>query len=489
MLVSVVLLGLRLFVGEAAGWRDTEALHAALALFRQASYLDHPGLIGWLSALLAGADGVPDPVTAHRFTAAAATGIPWIGALAARAAGASWRGALVTVLALLLAPMFAVGLFGFTPHVPLAFAWIAALACAALALRNPPSSVQAFAGTLGAGLFTGVAIMSEASGFTLAVALVAAWLSRSARPRLKTTAPYFAALVAAVAALPFVLREAGLRWPMLYHSLGGMHASFGLLLRNLAALVGGQLLFLSPFVLFVAALLAVDLGRTHRRDDISRLLFYATVIPFGVLGLSALFQRDMEPQALAPAYLALAVQLARRSDDLTPFISRRLMTASLGTAAATIAFAALAVMTPLLPKVMGRRYDAKYDATNDMFVWNRATDLLDTNLTQAEDLDLGPVVVVGPHWTVCAQLQAHFGSRARVGCMTAGGDDFDTFYPRSVWEDAKVIVYVTDDRFPMDANSPLPNRAVQSVDRVTIRRGGVPIRTLRVMRLGRLGAA
>lgn len=488
MLLSLGLLTLRLVAAEAVGWGDAEALYASWSLFRQPSYLDHPGMIGWLGSLLAGANGVPDPVTTHRVTAAAATGIPWLAALAARAAGASWRGALAAVIALLVVPELAVGLFAFTPDVPLAIAWLAALACAAIALRSPPASWQSWAGTVGAGLFTGLAIMSKVSGVTLALALLATWLSKPARDRLKTLAPYAAVLVGMVVIAPFVLREAGLGWPMLQHRLVDTQVGFGLTFRNLGGLIGGQLLYVTPVVLAAAILVAVDLSRARRNDPIGRMLVYATAVPFAVLATLALLSRVAEPHWVAPAYLALPLHLARRADDASPILSRRWALASVSTSLLAIALVFVVVFFPVLPKLLGARYEARYDLTNDLFAWKRFGPELDDALVQAQNDDLGEVPVVGPHWVVCAQAQAWLGNRARVGCLTDIGDDFDTFYPRQQWRRARELIYVTDDRFQDNPAALFPDRAVQGVDRVTVRRGGAPVRTFRILRLGRMGS-
>jgi len=487
LLLSVGLLALRLAIAEVVGWGDAESLYATYALFRQPSYLDHPGLIGWIGAMLASADGVPEPVTTHRFTAAAATGIPWIGALAARAAGASWRGALLATIALLVTPELAAGLFAFTPDLPLAAAWLAALACAALALRSPPASWQSLAGTVGAGLFTGLGVMSKVSGVALAIALVAVWLSKPVRPRLRTLAPYAAVLAGVIPTLPFVLREAGLGWPMLHHRLVHTQLGFGPSFRNLGALIGGQILYVTPVVLAAAVLLAWDLARKHDQDAISRLLFLTAFVPLVLLSLLTLLSRVAEPHWIAPAYLALVLHFARRSDDTPPLLSRRFAVASLVTSLLGITLIFAVVFFPVLPRILGQRYEARYDLTNDLFVWRRFGPELDAALEQARASDLGQVPVVGPHWIVCAQAQAWVGVRARVGCLTDVGDDFDTFYPRDEWRRAPHILFVTDDRFDTDPAQLFPDRAVQAVDRVTVRRGGVPVRTFRILRLGRMG--
>jgi len=85
-------------------------------------------------------------------------------------------------------------------------------------------------------------------------------------------------------------------------------------------------------------------------------------------------------------------------------------------------------------------------------------------------------------------VQALLGSSVRVGCETDVGDDFDKFLPRSQWMRAKSIIYVTDDRFSGEPQAHLTDYSVQAVARLGIRRGGVVVRTIRIMRLGRMGS-
>ena len=89
------------------------------------------------------------------------------------------------------------------------------------------------------------------------------------------------------------------------------------------------------------------------------------------------------------------------------------------------------------------------------------------------------VVVVGPHWTVCAQLQAGLPG-IRVGCATPIPDDFDAWLPRSQWREAEHVLFVTDNRFPGDGAEQLPAHVKVAQSRVRILRGG---RTARVFEL------
>ncbi|MCU0693024.1 MAG: glycosyltransferase family 39 protein [Polyangiaceae bacterium] len=485
LVVSVVLLGLRLTTAEVIGFGDAEALYATYALFGQATYLDHPGLLGWVGATLAGASGVPSPVTVHRWTAVAATSIPWLAGLAARGAGAPWRGVLCLVLAMSLVPELAVGLFAFAPDVPLAVFWLGALGSAAVALRAEAGSARALAGTLAAGMCTALACLSKVSGVLLGLGLLATWLSKPVRPRLRTVAPYAALLAGLMVVVPALRREGSLGFPMLHHRLLNSQAGFGPSLRNLGGLVGGQLLYLTPVVAVVVVLIAIDLARRFRDDAVSRLLFFTTFIPFGVLAALTVLSRVAEPHWVAPAYLALGIHFARRTDQATALVSRKWGRAALVTSAVGVALVFAVVHFPVIPKVLGARYKPKYDLVNDLYAWQTAAPVVRQAVHNVQRAGIFDVSVVGPHWVICAQVQAALGREARVGCQTPQGDDFGTAYPESRWQKSPVIVYVTDDRFDVDVSKRFPDRALQSVDRVGVRRGGQLVRTIRVMVLGR----
>lgn len=487
---SIALLLTRFSLAESLGFGDAEALYATYSLHRQASYLDHPGLIGWIGSLMADTNGVISPAVAHRFTSVTALAVAWTGGLVARAAGASWRAAMCTILALTLVPEMGVGLFAYAPDLLLALCWMIALALALVALRSDPSSVRAMAATVGAGVVTGVAILAKLSGALLGAALLAALLTREARSRWKTPAPYAALGACALCVWPLVSREWKLGFPMLHHRLIHTQVGFGLSLRNGAALLGGQLLYVTPLVLIAAIVIAIDLGRNWRHDGTSKLLLLATVVPLGALGALTLVSRVAEPHWIAPAYLGVAIHLARVCDRERPLLPRWLSIGSLATSALAIVLVYVAVRYPVMPRLLGRRYQPRYDLVNDLYVWRDASKAVQEALDDAtvNGLSTG-LAVVGPHWVICAQVQAALGNRARVGCETEQGDDFDSFYPRPEWRRAKTILYVTDDRFDVDPQRRLPEFAVQSVTRTGIRRGGVLVRMVRVMRLGRLGIA
>ncbi len=471
--LSLLLFVLRLHLARTVGFGDAEALYVSYALHPAPAYLDHPGLVGVIARLLGGGFA-PSPVTVHQFTAIAATALPWLAFVAARMAGASRAGAFRTWFAIALWPETSIGLFGLTPDLPLAFAWLSALGLVALALRQPPASLAALAAFLGAGLCAGLAIQSKASGVLLLASLAAAFASRGARPSLRTAAPYFGLALAAVLAAPLVKWEANAGFPLLEHRLVATQKAAGFSLRNLGALLGGQLLYVTP-PLLVGAYHAVRGTWARRSDPVDALLLSATVIPGLPLAVLCLWSRVAEPHWLAPAYLAVALAASR--DAARPRLDRVCL--ATGVVVALLGWAVVA--TPAYPKLAGTRYVARYDLTNDLRAWRIGLPMVEEELEDAGAPD--GVAVVGPHWVICAQLHAGLGAGIPVGCRTPAGDDFQRWYPESTWKDPATLLLVTDDRFPVDASGLFPDRELTRVRSSRVYFGGVVVRTLRVSRL------
>lgn len=479
VLVSAALFALRLHVARVTGYGDAEALYASYALFPQPAYLDHPGLIGALARWIGG--GVaPEPAVAHTITAAAATIVPWLGGLAARAAGVDWPRAARTVLALALVPEISIGLFGLTPDLPLAAAWLLALACALAALDAEPTSRRALWASLGTGAFVGLATLAKASGPLLGLALLAASFIGPARRRWATAGPWLAVALAAILVAPVLAFELRRGFPLLEHRLVATQQASGFSLRNLGALLGGQLAYVTPPFLWAAVVLGRSLARQASADPVSKLLSLCVLVPGVPLVVLCLWSRVAEPHWLAPAYLPLAIQASRVN-----VVGRRLATACFVTGAIVTLFAWLWIVTPLAPKLLGDLYRPRYDLANDLYAWGPGGRLLDDTLGRAM-LETGRMpMVVGPHWIVCAQAQAHLDHRVRVGCNGPLRDDFDDWLPRQRWLDAPVLLYVHDSRFDVDPARELPGRRVVEKSRVDVRRADRVVRTIWVTRLDR----
>ena len=479
--LSLLLLGLRLRLAELVGFGDAEALYASYALHPQPAYLDHPGLVGSLARFI-GDGGAPTPLSAHRFTAILSTAVPVIGLAAARAGGAPGASAYLTFFALALLPEMSIGLFGLTPDLPLAALWLASLGCALAALRSDPRSRQALVGTLLAGFFAGLCIVAKVSGALLALALLVAVAGHGARPRLRTLAPYCGVLVGAIVVAPFVVYEHAHGYPMLSHRLVATQARAGLSLRNAAALVSGQLLYVTPPFLWQAYRALRELWE-RRHEPVAQLLLLCCALPAVPLVALCLWSKVAEPHWLGPAYLSLAVAL-----PLVAPPTRRVASACVATGLVAPVIAFVVVATPVLPKLLGEKYRPRYDLVNDLYAWQSGLPLVRAAGSELQSQGYAPVVV-GPHWTVCAQLHAGLGASVPVGCRTKDGDDFSGWYPPGTWAAAPVLLYVTDDRFPASPATEFPHYDVASIQSTRIYRGGRLVRTIRVARLERQASA
>jgi hypothetical protein len=475
---SVVLLAVRLYAAHRVGFGDAEALYACYARHPQPVYVDHPGLIG-LFARLVGEGSSPSPLAAHRVTAILATLAPWVAALAARAGGASWRAAATVALALMVTPEISVGLFGMTPDLLLILLWYASLGASLWAIVAEPGSLRALGGALTSGLFAGLACDAKISGALLLMGLAFAWASRQARVHLRTIAPWAGLAIAWLVLLPVMEGEASSGFSMLRHRLIDTQKGAGPSLRNLGALIGGQLLYVTPPLLAGAFLVARDLHKRRDDDATSRLLWSVTVATLPLVFLCCV-SRVAEPHWIAPLYLALPIHLARRAHQ--PLIGKGLARSSIAVGGVAVALAHIWVLFPVGPRLLGARYVPRYDLANDLFAWEVALPTVRRAVVESTSPHDALAFVIGPHWTICAQLHAALPKQVLVGCHAEIPDDFARWLPKAVWRRAPVLLYVTDDRFDARPEE-LRDRRVDFSWHAELRRGGAVVRRITITRL------
>jgi hypothetical protein len=487
--ISVGMLGVRFYAASHVGFGDSEALYACWAAHPQPAFLDHPGLVGLIARVL-GEGTTPTPLRTHAVTSLVATLVPWLAYGTARALGAARGRAALAGLVLAVVPETAVGLFALTPDLLLAPAWLGVLALAGIAMRSAASSTRSAAAFLGAGLLAGTACSAKLSGLLLMGALLATYLAVAfstfdarARSAVRTIWPWAGLVAGLVIVLPIALYESKTGWPMLHHRLVSTQGGAGLALRNVGALVGGQLGYLSPIFAVLAVLAAIDLVR-HRSDDaVARLLFLSFALPIVPLVALCLWSPVAEPHWIAPALLALPLHAARRAgDELRSLGSRRVFLSAAGLAAAFTLAAHVWVLVPETARLLPASADPKLDIASELYGWPTVLGAVKEQMATAStpfDPEGREVVVVGPHWTVCAQLQAGLPG-IRVGCATPIPDDFDRWLPRDQWRAAENVLFVTDNRFPGDGAEQLPGHVKSSQSRIRVLRGG---RTSRVFEL------
>jgi hypothetical protein len=485
-LLSAVLYALRLNATKIVGFGDSEALYACYALHPAAAYLDHPGLIGVIARLI-GSGTAPTPEAAHTITSLLATAVPWIANGTARALGATRRNGALCGIILAAAPEMAIGLFAMTPDLPLAIGWLTSLACVGAALRADPKSFRAASLFLTAGLVAGIASTAKISGLLLLASL--AWTYVSNPKTRNERWPWVGIGLGLFAFSPVALFEIHNRFPMLRHRLVDSQAGAGPSLRNLGALLGGQLLYLSPLYAVAAVWIFIDLKNHRDDDDITKLLWRVTVLPLAILVPLVLVSRVAEPHWIAPGLLGLPLYVACKPMHITR-IKPLFGQISIGVALAMVVFVHAWVLSPALVRYAPKSMDPKYDIANELFGWpdavTSARDIIGDQASLEARLD--PIPVVGPHWVICAQLAAAMGAEQPVGCNTPIRDDFDDWQPRASWENADTILFVTDNRFDVDLEKTFPDRVVAKRAHTTVLRGGRIARTFSLILLQKRAA-
>jgi hypothetical protein len=462
----------RLYAAGRVGFGDAEALYASYAVHPQPAYLDHPGLIGLVASTIGGGTA-PTPERAHLVTAAVASLVPWAMVLACRAAGAGWRRSFTAALVFALVPEIAIGLFAMTPDLLLATFWTGAIALAATGLTATPGSSRATFAFAGAGLLAGAATASKVSGGLLLASLAASYASRAARRHARTLAPWAGLAAGIVIVVPIAAFEARSGWPLVVHRLVDTQSTAGFSLRNVAALAGGQLAYVSPLVVVLLGFAARAAWR-GRHDAVGALLLASSAIPAAVLVPLALWSRVAEPHWVAPALLSLGPALARAAEDP----GRRLVSGAAALAGAFVVAVYAWVLFPGALQWAPASYDARYDIANELYGWPEVSTVVRDVVAAQASPGLEGVSVVGPHWVICAQLDADLRGDVHVGCDTPIRDDYDGWWPRAEWRRSEAIVWVTDDRFC--APPELPLHALYSVRRVAVRRGGRVVRNFTI---------
>ncbi len=490
--LSVVLLALRLYAATRVGFGDSEALYAAWAAHPQPAYLDHPGLVA-LAARSIGQGSVPTPFATHVVTSIVATAIPWLVFGAAIAANAPKRRAAMAAIVVALVPEIAVGLFALTPDLLLAPLWLGSLSLAAIALSSRGDSPRAAGAFLGAGLLAGIAVAAKVSGLLLWCALFATYASvalstDAARARARTAWPWAGLACGMVVVSPIALWEATQGFPMLRHRFVDTQDGSGLVLRNAGALVLGQLVYVSPILVYVAYRAARSLFVARNADAISRLLFFATTLPLLPLTALVLWSRVAEPHWIAPALLALPLHAARHESSL---VGRKVHVAGAVVAALVSLGAHAYALVPVAAELAPRDTDPKLDIASELYGWPTVLEAVREQTKSAAtpfDPEGREVVLIGPHWTVCAQLSAGLPG-VPVGCATPIPDDFDRWFPRDSWRRADHVLFVTDNRFGGDGAEQLPSHVPLAQSRVRIFRGGRVARSFELYLYARRGQA
>ncbi len=437
--IAILLFG-NILASVLSGLGDAEALYFYYSQNLSLSYLDHPPLIGVLIRGFTEMLGIS--TIAVRTVPMLMTALCLIFSyLCTRDMFGASAGA-ICILLMFSSPVFSIGTVAASPDSPLAaltmlFTWILYRVSTTSVNLNTKNNIYIII----LGLVLGAAFLSKYTGACLVFSVLIWLLHKENRNLFKQPFLYIGALLAVLCSLPVFLWNVQHDWVGVLHRLVYTQEEAGFSLRNLGALVGGQLLYVGPLVILIFAISIKNLNSSSENIAAKKLLL---TISFPILGMTYLlvcWSKTAEPHWPAAGYLPLfplaAGEIVNSGDKL-----RKLFRATLGLGIAIYLIAHIVVLTPLLPALLPPSlYEPKYDLANELRGW-------DTVAEAVRRINSNNKPVVAAFYTQCAQLAFHLRRQndPEVHCVSSSLTDFDLIQGRFVLEE-KGAVFVTDNRF------------------------------------------
>jgi 4-amino-4-deoxy-L-arabinose transferase-like glycosyltransferase len=473
LLLIIAGTAVRLWLAASTGLGYDESYMVGNARQLALGYVDHPPLHVWLAGIAMRLFGTEAPWAVRLPFVLLFAGSTWLmfqlaGRMFGMAAGV-WA-----ALTLTLAPVFSVSFGTFVlPDGPAVFFLLAAALFLARILFHKPVPGAPALWWIAVGVLAGLAMLSKfnAALFPLAVFV---WLLTNDRRQLATPGPWLAAVAALLVVSPALIWNAQHGWIGISFQAQRVAAS-GLHLDLFAQQVGGELLYLTPWLavpLIISLLRALGRGPAEERGW---LLALAALGPIVLFTVTTLWSRGL-PHWTMPGWL-FAIPLFGRDAAALAAERPRFARGYMGVVAAVfvVLFAAFAVQATrggLIPASVTAA-NAGLDPTADLVDWTALKPAL-----------AGYDVIAAPDWMVAGKASYAAGPGPATVCLC---DQPLQFYFRSDWSEVvfrDAIVVVPAGRAGewarlapyFDTLTPLPP--------VTITRAGRPLLVLE-LRLGK----
>ena len=463
--VLIALTAIVRFIATAiVGWGDSEALYALYSQIPQPLYVDHPGAIGVFGRMI-GLDNNPSPFRAHLVSSAIATLVPLFGAWVATRFGATIKASTITAVAIACCPQTAIGLFAWTPDLPFSVFLLLTMALFAEMIKKPKGMNYWLVSVIAAVTII-LALWSKLSGVLLVVALGLFFID-SLRKNEKYWGVLFAAFIGAMGFALLVWIDQKQNWAMFSHRLVDTQSKAGFSFRNIGAVVGGQLGYVSPLLAIAGVYVLVDLvqrGDQSPQSRALRALLVGTGIPLLVL---CLWSRVAEPHWLAPVWVILAVA-APQFGKPPMWVIKGALPIALGSFFLVVVYCTTNI-APHLPKPL---YQPKYDLSNDLYAWGDAfgenppapilEKIMATNNEAPQTNPTNSPYILTPHWTIAARVQ--LATSLPTQTTHAVSDDFKQWNNKFSASSAPIAV-VWDDRFERPNTPPCAEKSEYSLIR------------------------
>jgi hypothetical protein len=445
LIVLAVAAALRLVLAANLGLGIDETYTVATSRQLALSYFDHPPLAWWLVGLVRNLAQSESPFWVRLPFVALFFATGWMLFLLTRLVYDA-RSAFFAVLAVSCAPVIGVTTGTFVlPDGPLVLAMVSGAYCLARATLGPSEKEPVW--WLAAGLCGGLALMSKYHGIFLFCGTGLFLLTSPAQRRwFAQPWPYLGFAIAVVLFLPVLFWNAENNWvSFLFQSGRGGPAR----LRLLAPLtvIGGQALFLLPWIWFGLVATGISALRKGPREPASWLLFCLAIGPIVTFTLVSLWSSTrVFPHWSMPGYLMLfpllGAAISRRWDDAAG--TMRLWakgSVALTTFALLFVSAAAHVGWPPAGIEALKRF-------RDPLVETATADNIRDELGKRGYLGKPGLFVTGLKWFNSAQLDYALAGALPVTCVCDDPRGYGVLAPadKFIGQDAIIVMPVVDER-------------------------------------------
>jgi len=496
----------RLILASTIGLGVDESYQASVSQPLSLSYFDHPPLSFWIPGVVELFTGSASGVLLRLPFILLFAGTTWMMyRLTSRLFGE--RAGAIAALILNVTPVLSLSSGGWVlPDGPLMFWMLASALCLERVLlppRSEPNTVRSVtAWWMAAGACAGLAMLSKYHGaFLFAGTGLFLLTDRHARRWLRHPGPYLGALVAASVVFPVLFWNAQHDW-ISFRFQGGRGMREGLHLAPLLQNIGGQLGYLLPWICIpLAWVLGVVLMESVRnawghvpRDDertsAARWWLWCLAIgPIAVFTLVALRGQHGLPHWQAPGWLMVIPLLAERVDTrLARGSARAARRTRLWLVGSSVAFAllllALATQTALgWANRLSPSLFAKGDPSLELLDWSDLPTAIAPLLRDDSAHPGTRPFVAATNWLDAGKISYALNGRAEVVCLCSEPHHFAYVHDSRAYLTRDAVI-VERARLRPPSSVPLSKnfQSVTPLGSTVMRRNGSPATTLLLYR-------
>ena len=423
----------RLFMSARTGLGDSESYYWTWSRYIDLSYYDHPPMVAWLIRLSTAIGG--DSTVWVRMPST----IIFMGScyLLYRIAQFLFdeETAFWSLVIFNLIPAFATGALMIVPDIPALFFWLLFVYLVIRLLSEErPMWWYAVGAVTGAGLLSKY-MMAPLVPATL---MMLAWHPQY-RKHLKQPHIYLGGVLGLIVFSPVIIWNYVNDFPSFRFHLVDRHQEAHFQLNAMAEFIGGQALYISPFIWFGMLYLMYRFGKhvIIEKDLRFAAIFWYSAMPLAFFYFIGLWAKESEPHWAAFGYLTATVGWAALYVKGAPGW-RKYTAASLAFSAAMITLFYIHTFTPILP------IKPKYDIVNELHGWDKVGAEVEKMYGELSP-DNKPFLLAH-HWVLCSQLSFSTQNRFPVYCLNKRTDQFD-FFPGKAPPKGADFIFVADNRF------------------------------------------